>query len=337
MAIPATKDNTDIQSSFVFRLVAVVIFALSFPLITILIHMNPSEMPPGTPFAGWKDTSLIIGLTFLFVGGVGFWLIRIRRKNIFLIVYCFSFIVNAGGAAVLGLNLHRDYFTSFFQLILIYWLFFILKTELFTTRYSKKHFYTFLFILNTVIFSMALVWIMFMGYAISTRQEPRWEESLVYNAYNIALLFFLGAISLRLQLGRFRNVRISGNDLYFDNWNFSRYFSDLEKAIIIRFFTAEGNITCGMLEDIIRKASNHDTEIHSDWNCGECLERNYTATRCPKYKNLYNRILNIKKLFETLEIGAIIAPENKMRIKEEGWKLRLFDDIRVVYRQEKTP
>ena len=50
---------------------------------------------------------------------------------------------------------------------------------------------------------------------------------------------------------------------------------------------------------------------------------------CPKYKNIYNRILDIKKLFESLGIGTIISPDNKRNILTEGWKLRFFDDIQV--------
>jgi hypothetical protein len=33
----------------------------------------------------------------------------------------------------------------------------------------------------------------------------------------------------------------------------------------------------------------------------------------------------------------VIYPENKMRIVEEGWKLRFFDDIRVIQQTKITP
>ena len=177
-----------------------------------------------------------------------------------------------------------------------------------------------------------------MGYAIATRQEPRWSESIVYNSYNTVLIFLLGTASLRLQLQRFRNIRIVDGDLYIDDWNFSRFFSELDKNIVIQFLTAEGNLTCFMLDIALREGGDGDgTDRKSkpqQWSCRECLEKGYTTTRCPKYKNLYNRILNIKKLFETLEIGTIITTENKMQIKEEGWKLRLFDDVRVIHHRQ---
>jgi len=54
----------------------------------------------------------------------------------------------------------------------------------------------------------------------------------------------------------------------------------------------------------------------------------YLVSFYTKYKNIYNRILDIKKLFESLDIGTIISPDNERNILTEGWKLRFFDDIR---------
>lgn len=338
MSVKVFNDSTNFNPSILFRLCASFIFASAFPIITILIQKNPSGMPPGPPLSSPGACIALTAGSFIISWGVFLSLSGLQNRNIFLLSFFGSFALFTGAAVWLGLTLHRDYFTHIFQLVLIYWLLFIFKNNLFASLHSKKQFYTFLFILNTIIFGTALLWIIFMGYAISTRQEPRWAESIVYNSYNTVLIFLLGAASLRLQLQRFRNIRVTGGDLYIDNWNFSRYFSETDKNIVIQFLTAEGNLTCFMLEDALRETGGNGTGSvkKTQWSCRECLEKGYTTTRCPKYKNLYNRILNIKKLFETLEIGTIITPENKMQIKEEGWKLRLFDDVRVMHRHESS-
>lgn len=334
MGVKVFNETADFNPSILFRLSAAFFFAAAFPIITILIQKNPSGMPPGPPLSGPAACIALSLGSFFITWGVYLSLTGLPNKNLFLLYFFGSFTLFTGLTVWLGLALHRDYFTHIFQLVLIYWLLFIFKNNLFASLHSKKQFYTFLFILNTVIFTTALLWIIFMGYAISTRQEPRWAESIVYNSYNTVLIFLLGAASLRLQLQRFRNIRVTGGDLYIDNWNFSRYFSETDKNIVIQFLTAEGNLTCFMLEDVIREGGGVKDGSKTKWSCRECIDKGYTTTRCPKYKNLYNRILNIKKLFETLEIGTIITPENKMQIKEEGWKLRLFDDVRVMHRHE---
>ena len=313
-----------------FYLLTLSFFAFSFPVITLMIHANPSGASPGTPFTGWGQVFLVSGGSLFFVWGICFSLLKIDKKRFFLTLFIPSFLLTAACSITLGLLVHRDYFSSLFQLVLIYWRLFVFKNSLFTSLHSKKQFYTYLFIINTVIFGLAMVWIMFMGYAIATRQEPRWAESIVYNAYNLVLIFILGAVSLRLQLRRFRIITVSGDNLYIDNWNFSSYFGEIDKKIVLLFLHSRNEITCSVIDEHVRDGMHEGRGKATKWECNDCLEQDFTATRCPKYKNIYNRILNIKKLFESLEIGTLISPQNKRQIKTEGWKLRLFDDVRVI-------
>jgi hypothetical protein len=45
---------------------------------------------------------------------------------------------------------------------------------------------------------------------------------------------------------------------------------------------------------------------------------------------LKNRINDAKKYLELLQIGTIVpAEENRREIKIAGWRLRLFDDVRL--------
>ena len=76
----------------------------------------------------------------------------------------------------------------------------------------------------------------------------------------------------------------------------------------------------------LQKFLNGDSE-----ECSLCLESTAKASQCKRYKTLYNRILSIKKILETFEIGTFISPDNKRDILSQGWKLRLFDDVKVVH------
>lgn len=65
-------------------------------------------------------------------------------------------------------------------------------------------------------------------------------------------------------------------------------------------------------------------------DCGSCLREGWTASKCSAYRNLKNRIADAKKYLELLQIGTIVpVSENPRDIKEMGWRLRLFDDVRL--------
>jgi len=325
------KKDTKNEKPIFLQIVIIMIFALAFPVITFVIYTNPSGMPPASPFSNKYIALILILISFVIIGTIYYILLNISNSKLFISTFSITFSIITAGTIYSSLVLHRDYFTHIFQIIIIYWLIYVYKSDLFISVHSKKKFYSSIFRIDTFIFAAFSVWIIVMGYAIATRQEPRWAESIIYNAYNLILVILLGVSSLDLKLKRFRKIRIINKKLYIDNWNFTQFFTDIEKEIIIQFLKTESNLTCSALEFLVSKDSRKQTENSNKWDCSICLEKEFTATQCPKYKKLYNRILNIKKLFETLEIGSIIAPENKMQIKQIGWKLRLFDDVRVVH------
>jgi len=178
---------------------------------------------------------------------------------------------------------------------------------------------------------MSFCWIMLMGYAIATRQEPRWAESILYNIYTALLLSGLYLQITQLRAHLFRRVVIGADRIMIDQFDFTSYLRDTNLRIVIRLARHPGrNIRCAdLVADILPPGESSP--------CFLCVHGSAKASRCPRYKTLYNRILEIKKLFESLEIGTVIYPENKMRIVEEGWKLRFFDDIRVIQQTKITP
>ena len=306
-------------------------FALVLPVITIMIHMNPSHAGPKSPFDGWGE-ALLPTVVFFFAGfSIFFLILSVKRRGAFLFVF-FSMFSLLCAITILGaLVLHRDYFTYIFQLVIMFWLILCSRNSFFRTSHPKKEFFTFLFVFNSAICGLWTIWTMMMGYAISTRQEPRWAESIVYNLFNLLLIIFLGTVSVLLNRRRYRNITIYEGDIYIDDWNFSGFFGDIDKKIALRLITTHKELTCSELSSYWQKTSDETGGNSNRWDCGECMSKSYTASKCPAYKKVYNRILTIKKLLESLEIGTVITPDNKMQIKDIGWKLRLFDDVRIIH------
>ena len=321
--------NTLFDNSKLLQIGIIIVFASAYPVISLVIHLNPSGYVPSSPFRNSLQVSAVMLITFAVLLVIYYLLLAIKDSLRFIILFCLSFIIIEAGTLVSAAMAHKDFFSHLFQVIIVYWLIFFFRNDLFFSSHRQKTFYTGLIWINTIIFAVFSVWLIFMGYAVVTQQEPRWAESIIYNAYNLLLVILLGVSSLRLQLKRFRRLRITDDKLFIDSRDFSGLFNSTEKDLILEFVRTGDSITCA---DIVKKYSSNDKKTGKNikWNCGECIDNNFTASQCPKYKKIYNNVLNIKKIFETLEIGTIISPSNKMKIKESGWKLRLFDDVRVI-------
>jgi len=216
-----------------------------------------------------------------------------------------------------------------FQLFLMYPLVFFFRYEIIYKGVQESIQIRRMFGISVIVFVLWFLWLMMMGYAISTRQEPRWTESIIYNIYNSIIVFMLFLNVLKFRMKMFRRVYISDHSIRIDNYDFTEFLGSINLKIINAFLLNHNrNITCALLFTSLNNNANGDLSINAD--CETCISSGYKVTQCPKYKTIYNRILDIKKLFESLEIGTIISPDNKMKILQEGWKLRFFDDIRVI-------
>lgn len=64
-------------------------------------------------------------------------------------------------------------------------------------------------------------------------------------------------------------------------------------------------------------------------NCLECINKKWTVSNCSSYKYIKNCISASKKYFEILQVGTIVpVSEHPREIKEMGWQLRFFDDVK---------
>jgi hypothetical protein len=305
---------------------------LSLPLwfIHFIIHASPSGAGPQSPFAS-ASTPLLMSLA----GGAVFVLcmflsLKTENRSLFVILFSVSFVLYATLAVVLGIFYHRDYFTISFQLVFIYYVLFLLKIDSFRSGLGNMLLYQGLFIFSLILAVIFLFWISLMGYAIATREEPRWIESLLYNIYNIMLTLILIWAAFQVKLKQYARVEITDSSVIIDGqYDLSKKFGRIELDIVKLFLTRVNRpVTCSEMLEYLKR--HNDFYKHKETTCGECIEKDYKATSCGYYKNFYNRVLEIKKQLELFEVGTIISPENKLAIKQSGWKFRAFVNVRIV-------
>lgn len=313
------------------------VLAVGAPLVTLIVHANPSGAGPVSPFSGWPAAALVSVATGIVSFILFFVSLRARtvRANVGWVGA--GLVLHLVGLVALGLSLHRDYFTLVFTTVFA---FLIVYVSSFRTRHDAKtltgpappamrdsirHLVT----VVTAVTALVSVWIILMGYAISTRAEPRWAESILYNVYFVVLVVIMvGAIS-SLRGETRRTVCVAENSFVADGHEFAGVLGEVNLRLLNQFMVSRGeSLQCSQLALAIPSRNEPAvTEIRRE--CEECRRQRYTATNCRRYRNLYNRIRDIRNLLESLEVGTILSPENKMNVVAEGWKLMLFENVAV--------
>lgn len=172
-------------------------------------------------------------------------------------------------------------------------------------------------------------WLMLMGYAIVVRAEPRPIEAMLYNVYNLAQVLILFIASRWAERNAFHTVRIEGEAVEIDGRGIAGILGQ-KKAAIFRLLALapERRLRCPEIQAFFREGA----ETAASGRCAGCTEATTKVALCAKYRNTYNSILELKRVLEFLEIGTIATPENKRRILSDGWKLALFESVRIVVR-----
>ena len=117
--------------------------------------------------------------------------------------------------------------------------------------------------------------------------------------------------------------RITGYSLSVDDLDYSALLSDGDLKLLYLFACKDNlKINCSEIQ--------HELTGILPSACHDCRQNSVKATMCPAYKKTYNQILKIKKTIETLKIGTIIPPQNKLDILKEGWTLNLYNNICLI-------
>jgi signal transduction histidine kinase len=303
------------------------ITTISWIVIEMMVAINPSQTIPlggdAVRVAVYFSVSAIAMFAMPIVA------VRTREKRLFTWAFICGFVGLVGIAWYGGAFLHRDFFAFLSPLIMVYLAIFLYRVDdLSIVR--RRQVYRYLTTATLVIFSLWIVWLMVMAYSIVVRTEPRWIESTAYNVMNGIIGLLLLYVAMMLRERTRRTISNSKGEWYLDDRNVSVLLSPQENAIIDAFFDAPHNVvSCSQLVATLHPAA--EVEKRPREECERCRLKQWTASECKSYRNIKNRIAATKKYLELLQIGTIVPnTENAREIKEKGWRLRLFDDVRYI-------
>jgi hypothetical protein len=316
--------------SLLYRTLVALFVSISWPIVALAVRFGPSFTASSVPEWFVAAFPWFVPLVFAAIFALRFVLVGIHRTLPFVLLGVAIFASQAALVIASSTLIHRDFFTSLFQEILclpIIFFYFLRTREQPASR-------TVLVSMGRTGYTFAFVyvqWIMLMGYAISTRAEPRPIEALIYNAYNLSQAVFLFLSSRALGQKALHTVEIRDDRILVNGKDMTSILTPKQLRLITAFFaTPERRLSCPEIQRIL-----YGEETRPE--CAECDEERTKPTQCARYRTTYNTILDLKKSLEFLEIGTIMAGENRRLILREGWRLAVFENVRVTGLKEKRP
>lgn len=284
-------------------------------------------------YANASKHSIVLGLLLTFIHFCVYLYVLQSTSNTYSKKFFLGALINLLSTLVLSFLVYQDLFRSIFHILGAFLLIFIFKFSYFTAS-NKSILNTKILVVTLIILEIGVTsWVLlhaFFGVLLKAAFAQKW---MIFNAYTAGYLFIgLFAIKEASSYGTII-VEIQKNAIRIGNNNISNLFSKKDLLLLwllTKINTPECNsITCS---EVVRAYSEYCCENENNYQqCQNCLEAHYKATVCKQYKLIYNQILKIKKILETFLIGTIIQPDNKMHIKEEGWKFVPFKNVKIMH------
>lgn len=297
----------------------------SWLAIAIMAYLNPSATVPARPITGSAVSVLALGSVCAFI--LPLVPLRARTRGRFGVTMVITLAALLGLAWFASTAVHRDFFTYMTQSVVLYVTIFLWRVPDLKIVRSRQAVYRALFLASIVVFVLWCLWLMAMAYAIVTRSEPRWIEATVYNVLNgisgLLLLFAAGNLWERSK----KNVVVVDGRIEIDGYDISKPLSPQENLLLIEFLRAPHQaLTCARL----RRLTEGGNAESAAAECATCRSEKWKPTSCAIYRHIKKQIDYAKKYLEITQIGSIVpVSTNPREIKQTGWHLRFFDDVRL--------
>jgi len=277
--------------------------AVPLPLIWALVYFSPFGSPFGLAVPAASFAPVLAAA--ILQAAVAAWALDsedARRLGLRLSLFA---VVALGAPVAAGMFLHPDFFSAVFMAIIQGLCLGLYRGELvYGTRPcspARSGFHRF-GLAASILFTG---WICLMGYALATRSEPRWMESLIYNVYNALLAAALFYTTLRTVGNAKRTVSASKASFTVDGLDFGPVIGPVACEIAGMLLSSGTGAGCA---EIRRRLHGEPCVCDFEDRPGFCAD----------YSTIYNAVIKIRRLVEALRIGtvedAVDAPSgNRMK------------------------
>ena len=277
-----------------------------------------------------NSNPIFIGICLMiFFFGLYIYLLNCNRTKDYFRRYILLSLIIMLCILSVGIFFYTDYLRSAFHAICGLYLILLYKQDFFRQMTINKDRMKFLFAFTLYISIAGLVWVILYGYYGIILKAPGTKNWILFNLYSLGYLFIgLDAVFF-MKSKLFTQVRITSDSLFIDDIDYSQLLGQKDIQVLRLFIqNNQYKTSCSVISKELLLDKNENGIIKLI-DCETCIKEKQKATLCPYYRRIYNQVLKIKKFLETMGIGTILSPQNKMNIIRDGWILHIFENIRI--------
>ncbi|HOT59877.1 MAG TPA: hypothetical protein PK074_02455 [Spirochaetales bacterium] len=300
--------------------------SLYFSMAGLLVFLTMESKSLSSSFT---HQQLLLGLVLAGLHFADYFVVLSAGRDKFVKIYTAGAFVAALSTFILAFFVYQEPLLTMFHVIGVFMLILTFRYEFFRIpgrlRDNAK---TLMYILIFVEVCVS-IWVRLHAIfriLITPESAAKW---ILLNAYTAGYLFIgLFAIRSSQELMN-RRVVLNKYQLVVDETDYTQLFGSSD-LLVLTFFAKEPGrpVTCA--EMFAGFAENPIEQMARQSSCAECVAEHHKATLCVNYRRIYNQVLKIKKILETLGIGTIVQPQNKMAIISDGWALKVFQSVTII-------
>lgn len=292
---------------------------ISWVAVSLMVLLNPSGTLAKQGTDVLVDIILWAGIPIVLTAFF-FLMFRIAKKTLFFLLLCLLLAFLSTAVFWAASVSHRDYHTLLFQFPLLLVSTVLLQLPEFRIVHDRKKIYRTLVTATFAVFFSFSVWLIFMGYAITTRTEPRWIEATVYNFVGALILLVMLFSAVALRHKAYRILYLNNQEIIWEDRVISNELTGKEQKVLLLYLQNLESCNCAQLTAAISSRSPE--------SCRECHEKCYSAIDCTAFRQAKKYTAALKRVLELLGAGTIVpVSENYREIKQKGWQIRFFDDV----------
>lgn len=275
------------------------------PLVWLLVYVAPFGSPGSLAVNAAGGVPL--GAAAVLASALSAWAMDAQAKRAMIIRLSIFAAVSLGAALTAGIAIHPDFFSIPFMVIVQALCVVLWKGELFYGPSAFSPGRTAFFRFGLAASVVLTAWIMLMGWALVSRSEPRWMESLLYNVYNALLAGVLYFLTIRSYGSSSRGLRVGPSSFMVDGLDFGPVI---------------GPVACQAAAMLIERADRISCEELRLGLKGEpciCEFRNRPGF-CADYSAMYNAVSKARRLIEALRVGTVESIPEQHGSSRQSWR-----------------
>ncbi len=263
-------------------------------------------------------------------------LLSARKEAFFRRAFLPASGIAVAGILAAGLVVDPDFLRTVFHTLAALYIIFLYRKDLFPWSRGARANTRFLFWFSLLMAAAGFLWVIVYGFYGLVLRTSGAESWMIFNLYTIGILIIgLNAI-MHTRQALFTRVLVTPVSLEVDGRDCTMLLGRKDLLLLRIFIQEPGRrATCARIVSGL-DSGDEVAGKQTGARCHMCIVEKHKATLCPSYRRVYNQILKVKKILETMDIGTIVPPKNKMNVTADGWVLRIFENVQLRYQANAT-